>query len=185
MPGQNGECIIFDLAEFLGSTREVVETLLNDVAKDRIFINSRYQVNIRDVPEELLDHGDQFQAPSGGSSGFAEGFAGAGEHRGGSGLHQPGAWQHPLAAVQHPATSGHNLASLFEEEMDADLDNEVHQVPEDHGDGVCLGLRVRHGQFGRGVIMKIEGEGDNQKVIVKFGIGYKKLLVRFAGLERD
>ena len=173
---------------YVGMTRAKERLFLLNVRRRHIF--GQEQMNpparfIRDVPEELLDHGDQFQAPSGGSSGFATGFAGSGEHRGGSGLHQPGAWQHPLAAVQHPATSGHNLASLFEEEMDADLDNEVHQVPEDHGDGVCLGLRVRHGQFGRGVIMKIEGEGDNQKVIVKFGIGYKKLLVRFAGLERD
>jgi len=58
-------------------------------------------------------------------------------------------------------------------------------VPEEQEDGVYLGMRVRHGQFGPGVIRKIEGEGDNQKVIVAFAsVGFKKLLVRFAGLER-
>jgi DNA helicase II / ATP-dependent DNA helicase PcrA len=45
---------------------------------------------------------------------------------------------------------------------------------------------VRHAQFGPGTIRKIEGTGDNQKVIVWFkSVGPKKLLVRFAGLERD
>ena len=95
-------------------------------------------------------------------------------------------WQKPAAAA--PASGGHNLASLFEEEIEPDFDdNEVRMVPEDHGDGIYLGMRVRHAQFGSGTIRKIEGEGDNQKVIVWFTSlrGPKKLLVRFAGLERD
>ena len=84
------------------------------------------------------------------------------------------------------AASPHNLASLFEEEIEPDFGNEVRMVPEDHEDGVFLGMRVRHAQFGPGVIRKIEGEGDAQKVIVAFpSVGFKKLMVRFAGLERD
>jgi DNA helicase-2/ATP-dependent DNA helicase PcrA len=76
---------------------------------------------------------------------------------------------------------------LFEEEIGTDFDNEVRMVPEDHGDGIFLGMRVRHAQFGSGTIRMIEGEGDNQKVIVWFTSlrAPKKLLVRFAGLERD
>ncbi|WP_366919070.1 hypothetical protein, partial [Geobacter sp.] len=51
--------------------------------------------------------------------------------------------------------------------------------------GIWLGMKVRHGKFGVGTIRKIEGKGDEQKVIVWFGsVGPKKLLVRFAGLER-
>jgi DNA helicase-2/ATP-dependent DNA helicase PcrA len=35
-----------------------------------------------------------------------------------------------------------------------------------------------------GTLNKIEGEGDDQKVIITFNsVGSKKLLVRFAGLE--
>lgn len=46
-------------------------------------------------------------------------------------------------------------------------------------------MKVRHGKFGPGTIRKIEGKGDDQKVIVWFNsVGPKKLLVRFAGLER-
>jgi DNA helicase-2/ATP-dependent DNA helicase PcrA len=70
--------------------------------------------------------------------------------------------------------------------MEPDFGNEVRMVPEEQDDGVYLGMRVRHAQFGRGIIRKIEGEGDNQKVIIAFAsVGFKKLLVRFAGLERD
>jgi DNA helicase-2/ATP-dependent DNA helicase PcrA len=62
-------------------------------------------------------------------------------------------------------------------------DNEVTMVPE--GDVVFIGLRVRHAKFGPGTVRKIEGSGDNQKVMVWFDKGGpKKLLVRFAGLER-
>ncbi len=79
----------------------------------------------------------------------------------------------------------HNLASLFEEEMEPEFGNEVRMVPEED-EGIYLGMKVRHAQFGPGTIRKIEGEGDNQKVIVWFNSlgGPKKLLVRFAGLER-
>ncbi len=45
-------------------------------------------------------------------------------------------------------------------------------------------MNVRHVKFGVGVVRRIEGQGDNQKVIVYFhSIGPKKLLLKFAGLE--
>ena len=62
--------------------------------------------------------------------------------------------------------------------------NEVEVVPEE-SEGVAIGMRVRHGKFGVGTVRKIEGVGNEQKVIVWFNtVGPKKLLVRFAGLER-
>jgi len=43
---------------------------------------------------------------------------------------------------------------------------------------------VRHIKFGVGIVRRLEGAGDGQKVTVQFpGVGLKKLLVRFAGLE--
>jgi DNA helicase II / ATP-dependent DNA helicase PcrA len=69
-------------------------------------------------------------------------------------------------------------------EPDVDMGNEVRVVPEDSGE-IFIGMRVRHSKFGVGAVRKIEGTGDNQKVIVWFNsVGPKKLLVRFAGLER-
>jgi DNA helicase II / ATP-dependent DNA helicase PcrA len=149
---------------YVGMTRAKERLFLLNVRRRHIF--GQEQMNpparfIRDVPPALLDGGDLFQQPEAGSP----------------------------SAVSSIASSGHNLASLFEHEMEPEPDfgNEVRMVPEEQGDGVHLGMRVRHAQFGSGVIRKIEGVGDNQKVIIQFAarIGYKKLLVRFAGLERD
>jgi len=92
-----------------------------------------------------------------------------------------------VPAVHRPAT--HNLASLFDR-VDPDfgdqtpfLDDEVRQVPE-AGEGLRLGMNVRHAMFGTGVVRRVEGHGEQQKVIVYFHrVGPKKLLVKFAGLE--
>ncbi|CAG0957315.1 partial DNA helicase II, partial [Geobacteraceae bacterium] len=79
----------------------------------------------------------------------------------------------------------HNLAAIFETEIEPDFDD-VEVIPDEPEDGgIWLGMKVRHGKFGVGTIRKIEGKGDDQKVIVWFNsVGPKKLLVRFAGLER-
>jgi DNA helicase-2/ATP-dependent DNA helicase PcrA len=46
-------------------------------------------------------------------------------------------------------------------------------------------MKVRHAKFGVGTVRKTEGEGEAQKVIVWFNsVGPKKLMLRFAGLER-
>jgi DNA helicase-2/ATP-dependent DNA helicase PcrA len=46
------------------------------------------------------------------------------------------------------------------------------------------GSRVRHPLFGVGTVLRREGDGDNLKVTVSFpGVGAKKLVARFAGLE--
>lgn len=92
--------------------------------------------------------------------------------------------------LQHTAT--HNLSSVFEQlgeqaafdGSDADFtEDEVRVVP-DAEEGLRLGMNVRHVKFGVGVVRRIEGQGDNQKVIVYFhSIGPKKLLMKFAGLE--
>ncbi|NJD91514.1 MAG: ATP-dependent DNA helicase PcrA [Geobacter sp.] len=79
--------------------------------------------------------------------------------------------------------SGHNLSAVFSAEATAPV--EVELVPEYEESGVFIGMKVRHAKFGVGTIRKIEGSGDEQKVIVWFNsVGPKKLLLRFAGLER-
>ena len=46
------------------------------------------------------------------------------------------------------------------------------------------GARVRHPLFGIGTVLRREGEGDDLKVTVSFpGVGAKKLVARYAGLE--
>jgi DNA helicase II / ATP-dependent DNA helicase PcrA len=47
------------------------------------------------------------------------------------------------------------------------------------------GSRVRHAKYGLGTILASEGEGDDEKLTVSFpGYGAKKLLPRFAALEK-
>jgi DNA helicase-2/ATP-dependent DNA helicase PcrA len=46
------------------------------------------------------------------------------------------------------------------------------------------GVRVRHPLFGVGTVLRREGDGDDLKLTVSFpGVGAKKLVARFAGLE--
>jgi DNA helicase II / ATP-dependent DNA helicase PcrA len=52
------------------------------------------------------------------------------------------------------------------------------------GDPMRPGSRVRHPLFGVGTVLRSEGAGDELKVTVSFpGVGAKKLVARFAGLE--
>jgi DNA helicase-2/ATP-dependent DNA helicase PcrA len=76
----------------------------------------------------------------------------------------------------------HNLASVSQSHSN---DIEIVPEPPEENEGVYVGMKVRHAKFGVGTIRKIEGVGEEQKAIVWFGsAGPKKLLLRFAGLER-
>ncbi|MEJ2698239.1 MAG: UvrD-helicase domain-containing protein [Desulfuromonadales bacterium] len=99
---------------------------------------------------------------------------------------------HLVAGPELPAalhrTSAHNLSSVFEHLEPSPLEEEpfeeeVRVVPEPE-EGLRIGSRVRHARFGVGTVRRLEGSGDNQKVIVYFStVGPKKLLLKFAGLE--
>jgi DNA helicase-2/ATP-dependent DNA helicase PcrA len=46
------------------------------------------------------------------------------------------------------------------------------------------GVKVRHPLFGVGTVLRSEGAGDDLKLTVSFtGIGAKRLVARYAGLE--
>jgi DNA helicase II / ATP-dependent DNA helicase PcrA len=51
--------------------------------------------------------------------------------------------------------------------------------------GLKQGQRVRHAKYGEGTVMMREGEGEDAKLTVVFpGYGMKKLMEKFANLER-
>jgi len=55
----------------------------------------------------------------------------------------------------------------------------------ENGAGFKGGERVRHPAFGEGVVVAARGEGARAEVTVHFeSVGLKKLLVKYAGLER-
>ena len=50
---------------------------------------------------------------------------------------------------------------------------------------VIPGSYVRHAKYGRGLVLRREGVGDSLKLTVTFpGYGQKKLIEKYAGLER-
>jgi DNA helicase-2/ATP-dependent DNA helicase PcrA len=116
---------------------------------------------LKDIPGELLEEGGS-HSPSGRANTFYPRPQGEGGQRLGEGNY------HNLAA-----------AATYSDDI------EIIPEPDEENDGVYIGMKVRHGKFGVGTIRKTEGSGEGQKVIVWFNsAGPKKLLLRFAGLER-
>ena len=159
---------------YVGMTRARERLFLLNARRRHIF--GQEQLNppcrfIKEIPPGLLDEEESYQ-PGLGLSG--------GGYVWGAGRQTAGA-PPPFTPPQEP--SRHNLAAIFDEAEDNGFP-EVELVPEEQ-EGVWLGMKVRHAKFGGGTVRKIEGKGDDQKVIVWFNsVGPKKLLVRFAGLER-
>jgi DNA helicase II / ATP-dependent DNA helicase PcrA len=53
------------------------------------------------------------------------------------------------------------------------------------GGGFTPGSHVRHPKYGRGLVLRREGVGDSAKITVSFpGFGQKKLIEKYAGLEK-
>ena len=51
--------------------------------------------------------------------------------------------------------------------------------------GIAPGSYVRHEKYGRGLVLRREGSGDNSKLTVSFpGFGQKKLIEKYANLQR-
>jgi DNA helicase-2/ATP-dependent DNA helicase PcrA len=133
---------------------------------------------LKDIPSELLDDGGGTGNASG-SSPFATPYPTAAERNYFSGA---GRMRVGTESQTEKAAPAHNLSAIADAFSD---DIEIVPEPPDENDGVFIGMKVRHGKFGVGTVRKIEGEDEGQKVVVWFNsVGPKKLLLRFAGLER-
>jgi DNA helicase-2/ATP-dependent DNA helicase PcrA len=176
---------------YVGMTRARERLFLTNARRRRIFGQDQYNQPSRfiaDVPRDFLDLEEEFQP----ALGFGQRERSREQERHYSGVRRQESEvrsQKSEERLTPDSVSGekparHNLAAVFEMEYEQELGNEVRVVP-DEAEGVAIGMRVRHAKFGTGTIRKIEGNGDAQKVIVWFNtVGPKKLLVRFAGLER-
>ncbi|MFZ2949125.1 MAG: 3'-5' exonuclease, partial [Desulfuromonadaceae bacterium] len=135
---------------------------------------------LKDIPPELLEDGGGSVGDSGHAP-FATPYPSAAERSRFSAAGRMGSTSAPPFRSEAP-TPAHNLSAIAGAFAD-----EIEMVPEppDEQDGVYIGMKVRHGKFGVGTVRKVEGEGEGQKVIVWFNsVGPKKLMLRFAGLER-
>ncbi|HYE75369.1 MAG TPA: 3'-5' exonuclease, partial [Blastocatellia bacterium] len=53
------------------------------------------------------------------------------------------------------------------------------------GSGLRANMRVKHAKYGIGLIIRVEGEGDDAKLTINFpGYGTKKMIAKYAGLEK-
>ncbi|NVO00143.1 MAG: UvrD-helicase domain-containing protein [Geobacteraceae bacterium] len=145
---------------YVGMTRARERLFITNARRRRIFGQDQFNQPSRfiaDIPKEHL-HSEELAVPT-------------------------YSWGRQNMTPESGIYKGHNLAAVFaapEPEIP-----EVEMVPEESEDGVYIGMKVRHAKFGVGTVRKIEGFGDSQKVIVWFtSAGPKKLLTRFAGLER-
>jgi DNA helicase-2/ATP-dependent DNA helicase PcrA len=52
--------------------------------------------------------------------------------------------------------------------------------------GFRNGSKIVHPKYGRGTIMRVEGDGDEAKLTISFvSGGLKKLIAKYAGIESD
>ena len=131
---------------------------------------------LKDIPPELLEDGGTITN----HSPFATAYPSAVEKNFYNPANRMRGSATPFSLPEESAPL-HNLAAIADAYIE---DIEIIPEPSEEGDGVYIGMKVRHGKFGVGTIRKIEGEVDGQKVIVWFSVGPKKLMLRFAGLER-
>ncbi|ABL01051.1 ATP-dependent helicase [Pelobacter propionicus] len=134
---------------------------------------------LKDIPAGLLDDGGEPSQPGLGFRSAAE-QAGRNGQEPSTGIIAMGhSGRREKTVARHDG--GHNLAQVVSACDEIEV---IPEPPEEH-DGVFIGMKVRHGTFGQGTIRKLEGSGESQKVIVWFNsVGPKKLMLRFAGLER-
>lgn len=64
-------------------------------------------------------------------------------------------------------------------------DNARERRVEIDDDPIVPGSHVRHAKYGKGLVLRCEGSGDNTKLTISFpGFGQKKLIAKFANLEK-
>ncbi|MCF6180335.1 MAG: ATP-binding domain-containing protein, partial [Geopsychrobacter sp.] len=143
---------------YVGMTRAKEQLYLTHARRRRIYGSYQYNPPSRflaEIPPEVLADCSQPKSETAAEHNLAALFAG-------------------VSAPVAPAAEVAAVKPAFEE---------IEVVPEAE-EGLRLGMRVRHIKFGVGTVRRLEGMGENQKVIVYFNsVGPKKLLLRFAGLE--
>jgi DNA helicase-2/ATP-dependent DNA helicase PcrA len=75
--------------------------------------------------------------------------------------------------------------SAFDNLKAASSQNPQSAIRNPQSDGFVAGSHVRHAKYGKGLVLRREGAGDNVKLTISFpGFGQKKLMEKFANLEK-
>jgi DNA helicase-2/ATP-dependent DNA helicase PcrA len=76
-------------------------------------------------------------------------------------------------------------ASAFDRLKAAGTGKPAGSSSSDSGSGFIPGSHVKHEKYGRGLVLRREGSGDNVKLTISFpGYGQKKLIEKYANLEK-
>lgn len=95
-----------------------------------------------------------------------------------------GAHVEPKSRIVPPAHAGGSALDRLKASGSKPSASSVSQTPVING--LVPGTHVRHEKYGRGLVLRREGSGDNAKLTVSFpGFGQKKLIEKFAKLQKD
>ncbi|MGD9562567.1 MAG: ATP-dependent helicase [Pyrinomonadaceae bacterium] len=88
------------------------------------------------------------------------------------------------AAKSPTQTTAPKQPSGFDKLRALSAENREHRVELDENASIGPGSHVRHAKYGKGLVLRREGTGDNVKLTISFpGFGMKKLIEKFANLE--
>lgn len=77
------------------------------------------------------------------------------------------------------------ISNLDKLKAHASKQSEIPNPKSEIDKGFVAGSHVRHSKYGKGLVLRREGTGDNVKLTVSFpGFGQKKLIEKFANLEK-
>ena len=149
---------------YVGMTRAMKTLYLTHAKRRRTFGTPKFNERSRflnEIPAELLEETD-----------LAESGERVWERP--SPANRP---QRPLSPRNQPGRAG--MRATYGDEG-------VRIVYDNDEDGLRAGRRVRHAEFGVGVVKSIEGAGDKRKATVHFAsVGTRKLILKFARLEPE
>jgi DNA helicase-2/ATP-dependent DNA helicase PcrA len=97
----------------------------------------------------------------------------------------PGQGRRSVAAYEGPTYNSRESIQQFYEQRGKHVDLSPTRKSTPPGAGFKSGTYVRHPKYGVGHVVRCEGEGDDSKLTISFpGHGLKKLVPKFAGLEK-
>ena len=171
---------------YVGITRAKERLYLSHAWCRTMFGSTQYNPPSRfldEIPEQLVTsiQGSRRPTRASGGSGGSWGGGGSNRDRGGS----SGGWGRASSDDDDWSGSVIGGRSRRDEAREAAL----RPAPPEPSGADQLGLRVgddvRHGKFGEGVILAIEGQGEKAEAVVRFpGVGEKRLLLNWAPLEK-
>ncbi|HEX4024720.1 MAG TPA: DNA helicase II [Steroidobacteraceae bacterium] len=149
---------------YVGMTRAMRQLYFTYAEQRRLHGTDSYNSPSRfisEIPPDLLEE-VRPRIRAGSRAGAAEGFTG--------GYDAPAHRSGPLSGTTHALANGRSGGSgTLQEVIDG---------------GMRLGTRVRHGKFGEGVVLNIEGQGPHARVQVNFERqGSKWLMLQYANLQ--